>query len=212
MVAKEDIPGITAIADYDPSVPKCRLLKVNLPGKKIDSFIPYSAVEGKTVADMVVQQALYRNNASVFPVIIERNNENPSETIRKPDQILNDRLRNSALAVCTQPPGEMILGASSWEIQFPSPVTPDHFVALLVPQQYLPDAELAFSSRKIPIYGVADKIAKFFPSSKKQARQLTVPDYESRILELLSASSKPLFLHGIRLPAQQDISELVSPK
>lgn len=172
-----------------------------------ESYFPQERDE--TVEDTCIRYGLYDGNASVFPVIIERNYEEMNDSYSKPIKTLNDRMQNSILIVCRS--SELTIrsmGAIDWELVAESPVLTDKFLVILTPHRFKNQLRKHFPRSKLPIFGVGNRKAMLFPNESNSISdniQVTVPDYEKQIRKLIRKNKSPLLIHGVRLPTHEDI-------
>lgn len=211
-VAGEGQPGIKADADwretYTGSGKRSRsihyLWAKGESDKKVDTVVEQFDREADlSVGDVFINRALYDDVSSVFPVLLERPNEDNIETGELPKEVMEDRVSNSILVVARL--SDVSFGTlDSWEVFVDITIPPKKFFVVLAPQELLNDTQNAFAGSGISVEGVGERNAKIFTSEpvgfEKGNIEIQVPDYETIIREQLAKSEVPLFLHGVRLP------------
>lgn len=174
-------------------------------------------VSGKTTGDQV-KEALYRDAWSVFPVIAERGNQDCYPVFKISDGELEERFRRSAVAIIpVTPEVKLIITEENYFVDqqgkkrvvgrkygLKSPVPVDLIDTFLVPA--ILDKELAaeLPPTQISLVQVDQREERLF--WRREDRILRVPDYETGVRQQLAWHKKPLFIHGIRLPTDDDIS------
>lgn len=174
-------------------------------------------VSGKTTGDQV-KEALYRDSWSVFSVIAERRDQDCYKVLKAPDEQLEERFSRSALAIIpvtpevnltiteenyfVDPQGKKRVVGSKYGLESPVPV--DLIDTLLVPAILGEELAAELPPTQISLVQVDQREERLF--WKHEGRILRVPDYETGIRQQLARHKKPLFIHGIRLPTDDDIS------
>lgn len=160
------------------------------------------------VPEYLLRDALYADGRThgyfaVLPVIAERQREQLPENL--PVSQLEDRFAHSALVVTpvhrlerTQIVDE---GQSQGGMEVLSPVVPHTLEKILLPELLGKELQLGLQKTGIPV--------ELVKSTKKKVvgKEMLVPDYESALRQMLEVTGEPLFLHGVRLPTNEDIKK-----
>lgn len=205
-ILKEGLAAITSIEER----PELNRRDVHWQVGELKGFEDVS-IEAKSIADYTIIRALYSNIYSIFPVIAERHRESKLRVKDLSKETLETRLANSMLIVVPLDENVDISNLSRWEASLKSPISPDKISAILLPSRVKTKLVTRLSKTEIPLIGVGDKIQKHYFGGKRE-RVLKVPDYETELRKLIEKSDVPLFIHGVRLPIEEDIPHLLEAK
>lgn len=163
-----------------------------------------------------VKMALYDDAWSVFPVIAERGHVDSSAVLEFPDEELEKRFFNSALAIISVArEDDLVITEENWFVDtygkkkvvdrkfgLESPVSVNQIETVLIPAR-LGGLLSELPSTSVSLVPVGQREESLF--RRYRNRRLQVPDYETEIKRRLSLHRRSLFIHGIRLPINSDV-------
>lgn len=186
-------------------------LKMSYAEKNITIYLP---IGENDVDNGIIDVALYNGDSSVFPVVCERGYERKYETAEQSQAVLEDRVQNSILIV-TEMDNIKSFSNKSNEVYLPE-LAPDK-MTVLVPSGIFEEAKNIFGSRSIPVISVPF-IEKQIYKGRRQNEiptsvRVKLPDFEKKVREMTAESKSPLFIHGVRLPTEEDVrmAEVIKP-
>jgi len=163
------------------------------------------------LADFMLRDALYGNRNfkrgwSIMHVLAERKDE-PGGLIDIGDltvKLTELRLAQSMLVVMPISKFQKRTRLSLWESRLRSPVSPDKFEAVLLPERVIQEVGTGIKETTVPILSVGNVKRQLF----KDHQPCEVPDYESTVRNILEQTAEPVLLHGVRLPTHSDIRRI----
>ena len=166
------------------------------------SFQPEGAFRDKALFQRTVEQSLYKTSNSILTVIAERQGESTDDVdlynaTNEQKRKIEDRVASSMLVVYEGQEGDENYARTDENLG------PDKIKYVLLPKAIadsIPEGQLASSGAGIRV--VDGKIKR----SLYDGEAITMPDYEGEIKKLLVEENKPLWIHGVRLPTEADIS------
>ena len=149
-----------------------------------------------------LEEELYRSDESVMPVLAERAGEqNPLLKDGDNRALIEGRIQHSFLAVC------------SFDEVLPYK-NRGHIPISLIRQLAIPQSIYKILIQDPPMLTDPSlvKPVKGYREVKLlwELNQVTVPDYESYIFNLLTTNPETLWIHGGRLPTQEDLDKLTA--
>lgn len=187
-----------------------------------DSFRFLSDREAKLpvqkLKQLMLDETLHRGNSSVFGVIIERAGESIDRLGSLPIEVLQRRALNSLLVIV---PVERVVRTSDMprdKLEYPvqPPVEVRKFLRIVIPTSLAETInpiidEIDLSRELVSWVNMAERTlylprvtdASGFPHTEVPV-VVTVPDYYGYLVNQLH-SGKPLFVHGVRLPTEDDL-------
>lgn len=149
-----------------------------------------------------ISSGLYETGFSVLPVLMERQGEleyvphlrlNPHHLTETDQRILERRVASSLIVIAERQQRGAIDGG----------VYPKSFIALIFPEKIWDDYHANMQRETDLIIKVVREtvIRDVF-----EAFSLRVPDYESVLMSLLKKLKQPVWIHGVRLPTEEDLA------
>lgn len=208
VVVASNSTGVTIEKTTPNQQQKYYTVECPVGSKKVKFSYELDSLKNQKVEDISISSALYSGTSSVFPVLLERPNEDKNESYNQPGDVINDRTNNSFLIICIAEKLNLE-GIGGREAFIRGNILPNQFLAILSPKSVLKEVLAGFSGSQIPVIEVGEKQV-LFPDRREQS-QITVPDYESEVKKWLEVSGVPLFLHGVRLPTKEDVNQRTKP-
>lgn len=148
-----------------------------------------------------LEYVLHKDGNSILPVISERPSE---DTLLYDRQLLNPqdlelltrRVHSSFLVVCFQN-----------RIEDVEHIPPNVFACVVFPRKIWEECSWLIASnqeRKVPVKLVDKTVRRMLGHH----HYIEVPDYENAVLKILRAFKEPIFVHGVRLPTEEDLERL----
>lgn len=175
--------------------------------------------------------ALYKGMTSILPVMTERpaprddrffisslhNEDGGVPVFLRSVKLLEKRIASSFLIVIKSGEAEEFMKISRAPLPFPDKVSYVEYetrpVGRILPSEFVylifPEAIWQACSENI-LCGNGGNSTKIVGRSVerrlfKRNLRLTVPDYEQALVNILNAMEKPVFVHGVRLPIEEDL-------
>lgn len=166
----------------------------------------------KKINEYLLQEVLYGSSGirqlayKLLPVLVERDNEDYTEWTAN---LAQRRMMNSILVVIpsSQINAEDIVRYDE-ELEKPDDIrlgkslSPEAIKAIIVPEGLQGDLEGLLGD---------ERIVKFVGNRRREVLapvirgELVVPDYEKGLLEVMEEIGEPVFIHGVRLPTEEDV-------
>lgn len=177
-------------------------------------FKPEGGFRSRELFENSIKQALYMTDNSILSVTAERQGESSGDTFlyrarKNQKQVIEGRLASSMLVVYEGSSGDSYLTRKEEDLGA------DRIICILLPKSMADN----FQQTELEEMGVDIRVVdrkvkrRLFHGDK-----LKIPDYEGEIKRLLEEQNKPLWIHGVRLPTQEDLkgesvvaSEVVRP-
>lgn len=181
--------------------------------------------EKKDNISKLLDHRLYSSYESILPVIIERKPQKPRTsdftTIRNAEvrdytanelSVLEKRAKASFLVIAKANNPRLKPSAHFFESgvgQVKDSLPANEIYLFIFPEEvwrdYLLTKSQSASISKDRIIVVKNSVEKFVGGKAKVL--LNVPDYEQALLDLMSNLSHPIWVHGVRLPIEEDFKE-----
>jgi len=148
-----------------------------------------------------IGDALYAGGDSILPVMIEREREHKVYIDLSPDEkgLLTRRVCSVVLIVCKVP-----YYHDNKRIITNGIMPTEKFSYLLFPDTIWQETQPYLNLEKIkevPVRVIKKEITRMVSRNK-----LRVPDFEGELLEILKNSRTSLWVHGVRLPTEEDVT------
>lgn len=192
------------ISIFDRRDPRTKI--ISIPGF-LDHY-EYQRDENESLAEVLVQSALYGAEGgpdfgpySVLPVIAEREHEYVGKAKELPVEQVEDRFAQSVLIVAplVAMSQEEFEPSNLKDVRFRGIIMPDKF-SIVLPKDTKQELEGGIKGTNDAIRTVG-----YIKKENPYGRSYVVPDYESATREMLEETGEPLFLHGVRLPTNEDV-------
>jgi hypothetical protein len=155
--------------------------------------------------DRLLYHALYTSACSMFPTLNER-----MHMVRRSDQdrkhVVEERLHQTMVIVVPATKLEIRRFYPNAEVR--NTIPSSYFSYVLIPESLTSpqrDIEnLGFQVITVPNLSLSftEKTGCF-----EANEEYVLPNYEETLLQLLSSSDQPLFIHGVRLPTEEDSAD-----
>lgn len=161
-------------------------------------FRPSSHYRNLNVARTHISDSLYAGAYSIFPVLAERPPHMREDLkLTSPNNLgatFAKRMASSFLVVCKSVGDTMSKSEDE--------LLPHHFAYLVFPEAVWQEYSKKENSLGIPVKIVSKAMDR---RAEVIRRLLTIPDYESAILDILEEVNHPIWVHGVRLPTDDDV-------
>lgn len=141
-----------------------------------------------------VEDALYSEGDSVFPVLVERKGENYFFA-PKPHELpkFENRTQSSFLVLWRKKPDETFTSRAV--------VPPEEMMSLVFPREVWDGLPEDIREKiEIPVVVVEDMVQRKV-SGPVYGAELSVPNYEEALRRIWEQNHEPFLVHGVRLPA-----------
>lgn len=138
---------------------------------------------------------LHPEQFAILPVLIEREGECIVPSI----ELRGDRVKHSILiATPVKEIDEQVVLQTEGNVSVPGPIPICSYSRIFLPQEIVGELQADIQSAGVQVNAVEDTKGIIW------RKNMIVPDYEGAIRKLLKKQD-PLFLHGVRLPTNEDV-------